>query len=217
MLKRIREKLKSTSAFSVSETLMAVLLLTIVFTAVGGGVVVMQRNYGTIVVRAEQQTTLATAVAVVSADLESATKVKCNSSNRVQCFYCNRRNTYMAYGQGSATSCPAPSDVTENAPTYAAYKDLGSISVWPMQGLNTTKVGDTTIPLLTAATEVFSSGRSSETKMRTVLSQITVHDNDSDKIVDYFEFTLAVPAKGAAVNEVQTVYVRPYNDVEIVS
>ncbi|MBP3876730.1 MAG: hypothetical protein J6E44_02080 [Lachnospiraceae bacterium] len=213
MLKRIREKLKSTSAFSLSETLMAVLLLTIVFTAVSGGVVVMQRNYSTIVVRAEQQTTLATAVAVVSADLESATKVKCNNNNIAQCFYCNRRNMYMTYVQGSNGS--APSEVSANLPAYDTV--TGSISVKPMKDLETDIEGVTPIPLLSAATEVFSSGRSSETKMRTVLSQITVHDDDSDKIVDYFEFTLAVPAKGAAVNEVQTVYVRPYNDVEIVS
>ena len=214
MLKRIRKKLQSTSAFSLSETLMAVLLLSIVFTAVGGGVVVMQRNYSTIVVRAEQQTTLATAVAVVSADLESATKVKCNG-NIVQSFYCNRRNTYMAYGQGSEGACPA--SVTKNTPTYADYKNLGSISVKPMKDLKTDIEGVTPIPLLSAATEVFSSGSSSDTKMRTVLSQITVHPKTGGKFVDYFEFTLAVPAKGAAVNEVQTVYVRPYNDVEIVS
>ena len=210
MLKRIREKLKSTSAFSLSETLMAVLLLTIVFTAVSGGVVVMQRNYSTIVVRAEQQTTLATAVAVVSADLESATKVKCNNNNIVQCFYCNRRNMYMTYNNSLAAE-----NVSANSPAYTGVSE--SISVKPMKDFDTEIQNVTTIPLLTAATEVFSSGSSSDTKMRTVLSQITVHSKDEGKFVDYFEFTLAVPAKGAAVNEVQTVYVRPYNDVEIVS
>ena len=214
MLKEIRKKLKSSSAFSLSETLMAVLLLSIVFTAVSGGVVVMQRDYDKIVVRAEQQTSLATAVSVITADLESASKIKTSGSN-VVCFYATRRNQFIRYVQGKKDKNYAETDTVN--PETASFDTIntkgGSIHVGVTDG--TAKLLSASTPLLSrAAAEVFHSGNSSNERLKTAVSSITF-TADSEGYVKYFTVTIGVAAKGASENEYCTINVKPYNHIPL--
>ncbi len=215
MLKEIRKKLKSTAAFSLSETLMAVLLLSIVFTAVSGGVVVMQRDYDKIVVRAEQQTSLATTVSVITADLESASKITTDGTN-VVCFYATRRNQFIRYVQGKKNE--AYNEIVTVNPETATFADIntlgGSIYVGTTDG--TAKLLTKSTPLLSsAAAEVFHSGNSANARLKTAVSPITYVADNSGKYVKYFTVTVGVAAKGASQNEYITINVKPYNHIPL--
>lgn len=212
MLKEIRKKLKSTAAFSLSETLMAVLLLSIVFTAVSGGVVVMQRDYDKIVVRAEQQTSLATTVSVITADLESASKITTDGTN-VVCFYATRRNQFIRYVQGEKNSKSIINTVNPETATFEAIDEEGG-SIYVGITDSTGKLLSNSTPLLSsAAAEVFHSGNSANARLKTAVSSITYKAEGG--YVKYFTVTVGVAAKGASQNEYITINVKPYNHIPL--
>ena len=72
--------IKRDDGFTLAETLLAVLIMSIIFTAVGGGVVVMKNNYEKVTQRAQAQVLLATTVSAINADLESVTIVNLGGS-----------------------------------------------------------------------------------------------------------------------------------------
>ena len=106
---RILKKIRNDGGMTLSEVLMAVLIMSIIFTAVGGGVVVMQNNYRKVTLRAQAQTLLSTTVSAINAELESATGIVPEPSTTavdVSCFYSSRRNAMLKFvnmGDGSSS------------------------------------------------------------------------------------------------------------------
>ena len=99
--------IKRDDGFTLAETLLAVLLMSIIFTAVGGGVVVMKNNYEKVTQRAQAQVLLATTVSAINADLESVTIVNLGGSagtltepKAVICFYSTFRNSWCMIADG---------------------------------------------------------------------------------------------------------------------
>lgn len=100
--------IKRDDGFTLAETLLAVLIMSIIFTAVGGGVVVMKNNYEKVTQRAQAQVLLATTVSAINADLESVTIVnlggsaeKLPKSKTVTCFYSAFRNSWCMIANGT--------------------------------------------------------------------------------------------------------------------
>lgn len=100
--------IKRDDGFTLAETLLAVLIMSIIFTAVGGGVVVMKNNYEKVTQRAQAQVLLATTVSAINADLESVTIVNLGGSagtltepKEVKCFYSTFRNSWCMIANGT--------------------------------------------------------------------------------------------------------------------
>lgn len=70
------KKLKSQQGFSVVEMLMAILILILTLSFIGGGVTVIKDAYLRITLRTEAQTLLSTIITTVSNELQSANDVK---------------------------------------------------------------------------------------------------------------------------------------------
>ena len=95
-MNKLLRKLHNEKGMTLAETLMAVLIMSIIFTAVGGGVVVMKNNYEKVTLKAKAQVLLASTISMMNMDLESATSVTTNG-NDVISFYSSRRNILMNY------------------------------------------------------------------------------------------------------------------------
>ena len=73
LIRRTRSKLHNTDGFTLSETLMTVVLIGLVTMAMAGGIVAARNVYQRISLRADAQTLLATTVSAVTEDLSSVT------------------------------------------------------------------------------------------------------------------------------------------------
>lgn len=69
--RRLREKIHSEEGFTLSETLMTVVLIGLITMAMAGGIVAAKNVYQRISLRADAQTLLATTVSAVTEDLSS--------------------------------------------------------------------------------------------------------------------------------------------------
>ena len=97
-MKRLLQKLYKEEGMTLAETLMAVLIMSIIFTAVGGGVVVMKNNHEKVTWKAEAQVLIAATISAINMDLEAATRVTMGESNdQVKCFFSSRRNLLMTF------------------------------------------------------------------------------------------------------------------------
>lgn len=119
--------IKRDDGFTLAETLLAVLIMSIIFTAVGGGVVVMKNNYEKVTQRAQAQVLLATTVSAINADLESVTIVNLGGSagtltepKEVKCFYSTFRNSWCMIANG--TNSGSGTAAIQLNPTDAAGK-----------------------------------------------------------------------------------------------
>lgn len=90
-------KSRRTAGFTLSETLTTVLLLGIIFAAVGGGVVVLRNSYMAITEKADAQVLLSTAVAQISGDLHSATMSMKKEGIDNPFYYCSNRGVAIQY------------------------------------------------------------------------------------------------------------------------
>lgn len=73
LIREMRSKLHNTNGFTLSETLMTVVLIGLVTMAMAGGIVAARNVYQRISLRADAQTLLATTVSAVTEDLSSVT------------------------------------------------------------------------------------------------------------------------------------------------
>ena len=96
LFQRLNHKLRNEKGMTLAETLMAVLIMSIIFTAVGGGVVVMRNNYEKVTLKARAQVLITTAISLMNTDLDSATSVTKKGTN-LCCFYSSRRNLMMTF------------------------------------------------------------------------------------------------------------------------
>ena len=71
LIREMRRKLHNTNGFTLSETLMTVVLIGLVTMAMAGGIVAARNVYQRISLRADAQTLLATTVSAVTEDLSS--------------------------------------------------------------------------------------------------------------------------------------------------
>lgn len=70
------KKIKSQQGFSLSEMLLAVLIVALTMGFIGGGITVIKDAYFKITLRAEAQTLLSTTVAAISFELRSADEIQ---------------------------------------------------------------------------------------------------------------------------------------------
>lgn len=73
LIREMRRKLHNTNGFTLSETLMTVVLIGLVTMAMAGGIVAARNVYQRISLRADAQTLLATTVSAITEDLSSVT------------------------------------------------------------------------------------------------------------------------------------------------
>lgn len=71
LIREMRRKLHNTNGFTLSETLMTVVLIGLITMAMAGGIVAAKNVYQRISLRADAQTLLATTVSAVTEDLSS--------------------------------------------------------------------------------------------------------------------------------------------------
>lgn len=71
--RRLRDKIHSEEGFTLSETLMTVVLIGLITMAMAGGIVAAKNVYQRISLRADAQTLLATTVSAITEDLSSVT------------------------------------------------------------------------------------------------------------------------------------------------
>lgn len=93
------KKLKSQQGFSVSEMLMAVLVIMLTLSFIGGGITVIKDAYIRITLRAEAQTLLSTVITSVSNELRNTSeiqKIEETSGNSYWSFY-NFERGYRMY------------------------------------------------------------------------------------------------------------------------
>lgn len=95
--RRLRYKIHSEEGFTLSETLMTVVLIGLITMAMAGGIVAAKNVYQRISLRADAQTLLATTVSAVTEDLSSVSS--CDESNAF--FYAESRGYRMQYRNGS--------------------------------------------------------------------------------------------------------------------
>lgn len=75
MTDRIKQ-LKSTQGVTMTEMLLALLLIALVMSFIGGGITVLQNAYTKITLRAEAQTLLSTVITAVSSELKNAHNIE---------------------------------------------------------------------------------------------------------------------------------------------
>ena len=94
------KKLKSQQGFSVSEMLMAVLIIALTLSFIGGGITVIKDAYLKITLRAEAQTLLSTVITAVSSEFRNADeirKIEGDGENNYWSFYSFERGYRMYF------------------------------------------------------------------------------------------------------------------------
>lgn len=108
-------KRRANAGFTLSETLTTVLLLGIVFAAIGGGIVMLRNSYLAITKKSEAQVLLSTVATQVSADLHNTSDIytvttTSGTASTVETYYfCNNRDMaiqYVSKASGSAAAEP---------------------------------------------------------------------------------------------------------------
>ena len=116
--RRLRDKIHSEEGFTLSETLMTVVLIGLITMAMAGGIVAAKNVYQRISLRADAQTLLATTVSAVTEDLSSVSSCdalqssgssqqevtliwKGNLAESTAFFYAESRGYRMQYRNGS--------------------------------------------------------------------------------------------------------------------
>ena len=101
----MRKKLHSTEGFTLSETLMTVVLIGLVTTVMAGGIVAARNVYQRISLRADAQTLLATTVSALTEDLSSVTScedgAEITSGSSRGYYYVKDRGYWLQYVNGT--------------------------------------------------------------------------------------------------------------------
>lgn len=118
LIREMRRKLHNTNGFTLSETLMTVVLIGLITMAMAGGIVAAKNVYQRISLRADAQTLLATTVSAVTEDLSSVSScdaLQSSGSSQTEAaliqngtsvgsnafFYAESRGYRMQYQNGS--------------------------------------------------------------------------------------------------------------------
>ena len=129
--RRLRDKIHSEEGFTLSETLMTVVLIGLITMAMAGGIVAAKNVYQRISLRADAQTLLATTVSAVTEDLSSVSScdaLQSSGSSQTEAalirdgnlaestafFYVESRGYQMQYQNGSYGNGTSGSGASEN-------------------------------------------------------------------------------------------------------
>lgn len=129
--RRLRDKIHSEEGFTLSETLMTVVLIGLITMAMAGGIVAAKNVYQRISLRADAQTLLATTVSAVTEDLSSVSScdaLQSSGSSQTEAalirdgnlaestafFYVESRGYRMQYQNGSYGNGTSGSGASEN-------------------------------------------------------------------------------------------------------
>lgn len=129
--RRLRDKIHSEEGFTLSETLMTVVLIGLITMAMAGGIVAAKNVYQRISLRADAQTLLATTVSAVTEDLSSVSScdaLQSSGSSQTEAalirdgnlaestafFYVESRGYQMQYQNGSYGNGISGSGASEN-------------------------------------------------------------------------------------------------------
>ena len=93
----LRKKLNSKAGFNLTETLVTILLMTIVLSAITGGIEAARRTYQSVRLKADAQMLLATTITEVSAEFERARDIEVESDQSIGKFYSERRGGYVSF------------------------------------------------------------------------------------------------------------------------
>lgn len=96
---KMKKKLKSQQGFSLSEMMLAVLIIALTMGFIGGGITVVKDAYLRITLRAEAQTLMSTAVSAISVELRNADEIQeqiSESGKSTWTFY-NIKRGYRIY------------------------------------------------------------------------------------------------------------------------
>lgn len=91
------KKLKSQHGFSLSEMMLAVLIIALTMGFIGGGITVVKDAYLRITLRAEAQTLLSTAVSAISVELRNADEIQEQISESGESTYWTFYNVQRGY------------------------------------------------------------------------------------------------------------------------
>lgn len=129
--RRLRDKIHSEEGFTLSETLMTVVLIGLITMAMAGGIVAAKNVYQRISLRADAQTLLATTVSAVTEDLSSVSScdaLQSLGSSQTEAaliqegtpvgsnafFYAESRGYWMQYRNGASGNGTSGSGASEN-------------------------------------------------------------------------------------------------------
>ena len=120
----IHKKLKSKDGFNLAETLMTVLLLTIVLSAVTGGIMAAQRAYRKIRMKADAEMLLATTITELSTEFERARNLKGidavpATNDPITTFYSEYRGGMTTFTSGEGTTGIIATTVLEGSEVTA--------------------------------------------------------------------------------------------------
>lgn len=92
---KLSNKIKSKQGASLAETLMTVLIMSIVLLAMTSGAGAVQRSYRKIVLKANAINLMSTLSTAINADLKYATDINTDDDGNVISFYSKKRNIVM--------------------------------------------------------------------------------------------------------------------------
>lgn len=99
----IRRKLNNKSGFNLAETLVTVILLTIVLSAVTGGIEAARRAYKNVRLKSDAQMLLATTITEISTEFERARNLELGENNVISSYYSECRGGNAVLENGSDT------------------------------------------------------------------------------------------------------------------
>lgn len=99
MKQTILKKLNSKAGFNLTETLVTILLMTIVLSAVTGGIEAARRAYQSVRLKADAQMLLATTITEISTEFERAKdiEIEVDNKNAINGFYSERRGGVVKF------------------------------------------------------------------------------------------------------------------------
>lgn len=133
----IIKKVKSNQGFSMSEMLLAVLIILLTLGVMGGGITVVKDAYHKITLRAEAQTLLSTAIASISTELRNAQRVEkkeetgqvsdwnfYSAKRGYRLYFENKRNNIYIKTEGSSVELPLLTEKTITNGLVLRLEDL---------------------------------------------------------------------------------------------
>lgn len=168
----IHKKLKSKDGFNLAETLMSVLLLTIVLSAVTGGIMAAQRAYRKIRMKADAEMLLATTITELSTEFERARNLNGidavpATNDPITTFYSEYRGGMTTFTSGEGTTGIIATTVLEGSEVTA---ELANEKTRGLSTLYTKFIDDSGAD----STPVFKRDTASDTEQSSGFIQFTV-------------------------------------------
>ena len=97
---KIIQKLKSQSGISLSEMIVAILIMTMTMTTIAQSVSVFHNIYKKLVLKSEAMSVIATVSSIINADLKSASNMTFNADDNLEFFHSDKRGYDIRFTNG---------------------------------------------------------------------------------------------------------------------